>query len=111
MFLSDLTEGFSTNETTWLPVNENYTLLNLEAQKAAQNSHYSVYKKLTFLRKNPGFQQGQTQVAALSERVLAFTRCLSYFTLIYFDISRYRQFSDVGKVVLLWTDMILDYGE
>jgi alpha-glucosidase len=55
-------------------VNPNYVALNLEAQKAAENSHYKVYKKLIELRKTATIQQGATQVAALSPNVLGFTR-------------------------------------
>jgi hypothetical protein len=78
-FIPYRVEGFSNNETTWLPVNENYKELNLEAQKAAEKSHYKVYKQLTELRKNPAIQRGETHVAALSETVLGFTRYCSYF--------------------------------
>jgi glycosidase len=85
--LSDRTTGFSTNKTPWLPVNKNYVRLNLEAQNATDKSHYKVYQQLTELRKNPTFQRGETKVAALSEGVLAFTRCLSYFRLTYCDFS------------------------
>lgn len=67
-------QGFSSNETTWLPVNENYKELNLEVQKTAAKSHYKVYKQITELRKTRTIQLGGCQVAALSENVLAFTR-------------------------------------
>jgi alpha-glucosidase len=77
--MSDLVEGFSTNDTTWLPVNDNYEELNLKAQKAAAKSHYKVYKDLTTLRKNPVIQRGETHVAAISERVLGFTRYCTFF--------------------------------
>jgi hypothetical protein len=55
--MSDCSFLISTNEKTWLPVNENYKQLNLEAQKAAQKSHYNVYKQLTYLRMNPVFDE------------------------------------------------------
>jgi hypothetical protein len=66
--------GFSSSESTWLPVNPNYVELNLEAQKAAEKSHYKVYKQLIELRKNPTIQRGGAHVAALSRNVLGFTR-------------------------------------
>jgi alpha-glucosidase len=84
---SCLITGFSSSEKTWLPVNENYVWLNLEAQKVAEKSHYKVYKQLTQLRKKPAIQQGDTNVAALSEQVLAFTRCPYFFRLTYWDFS------------------------
>ncbi|CAH0749326.1 unnamed protein product [Diatraea saccharalis] len=34
--------GFSTNETTWLPVAEDYPELNLKKQKEAERSHFKV---------------------------------------------------------------------
>ena len=86
-------------------------MLNLEAQKVAQKSHYKVYKQLTQLRKNPAIQRGETKVAALSERVFGFTRYLSCFKLTYSEFSWYRQFSGGGIVVLLRTGVLLGYGE
>ncbi|KAJ9588789.1 hypothetical protein L9F63_017900, partial [Diploptera punctata] len=68
--------GFSASANTWLPVNSNYKELNLEAQKTAEKSHYKVYKQLTQLRKKEIFAQGTTEVAALSDHVLGFTRVL-----------------------------------
>ncbi|PNF21613.1 Maltase 2 [Cryptotermes secundus] len=73
---SSTSAGFSSSESTWLPVNPNYVELNLEAQKAAEKSHYKVYKQLTELRKNPTIQRGGAHVAALSQNVLGFTRTL-----------------------------------
>jgi alpha-glucosidase len=55
-------------------VNPNYEELNLEAQKAAEKSHYKVYKQLTELRKTPTIQKGGYHVVALSEKVLAVAR-------------------------------------
>ncbi|XP_069700379.1 maltase A1-like [Periplaneta americana] len=78
--------GFSTNASTWLPVNPNYKELNLAAEKSAEKSHYKVYKQLIELRKTPTIRQGGTQVDALSEKVLTFARFLegedSYIVLV-----------------------------
>ena len=38
--------GFSTNNTTWLPVASNYKTVNVAAQTAAAKSHYKVILKL-----------------------------------------------------------------
>lgn len=87
-------EGFSENETTWLPVNENYKQLNLEAQKAAEKSHYKVYKQLTALRNKPAIKEGRTHVAALSDGVLGFTRYCSYFEpayIIWFHLVKFSR--------------------
>jgi alpha-glucosidase len=102
--------GFSVNENTWLPVNENYIVLNLEAQKVAEKSHYKVYKQLTNLRKNPSIQRGETKVAALSDRVLAFTRTLvgedSYVVVVNFGnaletVNVKQTFSNVADVLTM----------
>lgn len=42
--------GFSTADTTWLPVHDNYKTLNLESQKTDKESHYNIYRELTGLR-------------------------------------------------------------
>ncbi|XP_049798365.1 uncharacterized protein LOC126230929 [Schistocerca nitens] len=68
--------GFSSNETTWLPVHENYETLNLEAQKAAERSHFKVYQKLAAARKQRVVQRGVTETFALGS-VFAFTRTLA----------------------------------
>ncbi|XP_069689396.1 maltase A3-like [Periplaneta americana] len=66
--------GFSTNATTWLPVNSNYKELNLDAQKATEKSHYWVYKKLVQLRQSQSIQYGDLQIVAFSEQIFAFSR-------------------------------------
>ncbi len=48
--------GFTTG-TPWLCVNENYTWLNLKAQRGRSGSVYEYYRKLTSLRKNPEYKQ------------------------------------------------------
>lgn len=51
--------GFSTASSTWLPVNENYKRLNLEKQKAANKSHYKIYKILANMhRSEPALTEG-----------------------------------------------------
>lgn len=51
--------GFSTNDTTWLPVNTDYKEMNVKVQSEAANSHLKIFKKLTKLRKNNVLRQGQ----------------------------------------------------
>lgn len=74
LFIVCHVQGFSSNESTWLPVNPNYRELNVEAQKVAAKSHYKVYKQLTELRKTATIQHGGHHVAAVSQNVLALTR-------------------------------------
>jgi len=71
-----VSSGFSANPRTWLPVNPNYWHLNLEAQKKQHCSHYSVYKRLTRLRKTATIQRGSFAGHVLSEWVYAFSRSL-----------------------------------
>lgn len=39
---STTSAGFSTNSSTWLPVDKDYLVTNLQAQKNAERSHYKV---------------------------------------------------------------------
>ncbi|XP_046609142.1 alpha-glucosidase-like [Neodiprion virginianus] len=66
--------GFSTNESTWLPVNSNYLTLNLAAQIDADVSHYKVFQDLTTLRKETVIQEGTVNVQLLSDNVICFSR-------------------------------------
>jgi len=66
--------GFSSNSSTWLPVNPNYWKLNLDSQKKQHYSHYAVYKRLTELRKTRTIQRGSYDGHAPSEWVFAFSR-------------------------------------
>ncbi|XP_078505804.1 amino acid transporter heavy chain SLC3A1 [Lissotriton helveticus] len=44
--------GFTTANETWLPVNEDYTAINVENQKAHPNSSLNLYRELSLLRQN-----------------------------------------------------------
>ncbi|XP_063232111.1 maltase 2-like [Bacillus rossius redtenbacheri] len=68
--------GFSTSNTTWLPVNSNYKWLNLQKQQEDEDSHYKVYKQLVQLRKTKTIQRGTTHTAAVTQQVFAFVRAL-----------------------------------
>ncbi|XP_046471324.1 alpha-glucosidase-like [Neodiprion pinetum] len=66
--------GFSTSNSTWLPVNSNYLTLNLAAQIDADVSHYKVFQELTTLRKESVIQEGTVNVQLLNDNVMAFSR-------------------------------------
>ncbi|XP_054004462.1 maltase 1-like [Hylaeus anthracinus] len=67
--------GFSTNATTWLPVNTNYHELNLEKEKKDPNSHYNLYKSLTRLRNSSvALKHGNTTAFVVNNDVLAVVR-------------------------------------
>ncbi|GCC33011.1 hypothetical protein chiPu_0011477 [Chiloscyllium punctatum] len=44
--------GFSTANKTWLPVHPNYVTVNVEVEKEQQNSTLTLYRELSFLRRN-----------------------------------------------------------
>lgn len=55
--------GFSTALRTWLPVNSEYTTVNVALQEQAEKSHLKVFKALTKLRKTAAFTDGIYQSA------------------------------------------------
>ncbi|EZA54318.1 putative maltase D [Ooceraea biroi] len=57
--LRDEPRSFSTANSTWLPVNQNYKQLNLANEKVADESHYKIYKTLTHMhRTEPALTEG-----------------------------------------------------
>ncbi|XP_035720486.1 maltase 1-like [Vespa mandarinia] len=56
--------GFSKGNRTWLPVHENYKLLNLQNQKnTTQQSLYKIYRSLIQLRNSsPALQEGELKM-------------------------------------------------
>ncbi|XP_066994809.2 probable maltase [Anabrus simplex] len=73
---SSTSAGFSTNGTTWLPVNENYKDLNQNTQSQVNNSHFKVYRALAKLRKRHVIQHGEFYSHVFSEYVFGFSRVL-----------------------------------
>lgn len=51
--------GFSTNETTWLPVNPDYATVNVEAEQAKEFGNLAFFKQLTAIRKDTAFSKGE----------------------------------------------------
>ncbi|XP_041973870.1 uncharacterized protein LOC121729416 [Aricia agestis] len=66
--------GFSTADKTWLPMADNYELVNVEVQKAAARSHLKVYQALAELRQEKTFKYGRYESLAFNEDVLVFRR-------------------------------------
>lgn len=77
--------GFSGTSNTWLPVNENHLYLSAAFQNVTLNSHMSVLKALTTLRKETVVQEGTVNVQLLNDDVLPFVRLDQ--TTIYSDFS------------------------
>ncbi|KMQ89399.1 maltase 1-like protein [Lasius niger] len=76
---SKTSAGFSTNETTYLPVHYNYKNHNVETQ---QSKNLKTYKELAILRKRPVFMNGDYEFTSLNnDRVLVLKRFLKNYTL------------------------------
>ncbi|XP_015172085.1 PREDICTED: maltase A3-like [Polistes dominula] len=72
-----LSAGFSTNETTYLPVHPDYVTRNVEYQKAQEHSNLKTYKKLAELRKQPVFTHGDYELKSTNNNnVLILKRSL-----------------------------------
>ncbi|XP_017106283.2 maltase A3 [Drosophila bipectinata] len=69
--------GFSTNATTWLPINPNYVTVNAKTENATSPSHLSLYKQMVELRKLKTLQSGSTRYANVGENLLAIKRSLT----------------------------------
>ena len=67
--------GFTTG-TPWIPVNPNYTVINVQAQIGDRHSVFNHYRQLIRFRKEyKVFQEGQFQLwDAENEKVFAYTR-------------------------------------
>lgn len=66
--------GFTEGSSTWLPVADNYKTVNVKRERGISRSHLNVYKELQNLRRETQFQQGDAEVKALSQNVLAIKR-------------------------------------
>ncbi|XP_059059000.1 maltase A1-like [Achroia grisella] len=93
--------GFSTNETTWLPIAEDYLKINLAKQKEDDRSHYKVYQALTALRKEPALSHGEHDIKALTDRTLYLVRSLRGHEtlLLIFNVSKDSDTVDLSKIV------------
>ncbi|XP_015607333.1 alpha-glucosidase [Cephus cinctus] len=66
--------GFSTNSTTFLPVNTNYRTLNLAAQKAADKSYYKNFQAVMRLRNTTVAKNGNLTSFVIKNQIFAFSR-------------------------------------
>ncbi|KAH8355357.1 hypothetical protein KR093_011546 [Drosophila rubida] len=69
--------GFTNASSTWLPLADNYKLVNVKRERGIALSHLNVYKQLRALRDEATLQQGDVTVKALGPNVLAFKRSLA----------------------------------
>ncbi|OXU16792.1 hypothetical protein TSAR_002623 [Trichomalopsis sarcophagae] len=69
--------GFSTNDSTFLPVNPNYVRINVKRQLEDHDSNLMAFKKLALLRENPIFTRGDYDLDAVNDdNVLILKRSL-----------------------------------
>lgn len=66
--------GFSTNSTTWLPINPNYVTVNVQTEEDASKSHLTIYNQLVELRKTKTLQEGDVKYTAIGDNILAIKR-------------------------------------
>ncbi|CAK1603627.1 unnamed protein product [Parnassius mnemosyne] len=95
--------GFSTSQSTWLPVAEDYREINLQAQKEAERSHFKVYQSLTRLRKEPAVSHGDHHIQALSKNTLVLVRhIITYDTFaLVFNVGTETDTVDLSTITLL----------
>lgn len=66
--------GFTTGNSTWLPVSTDYRQRNVKTERGVSLSHLNVFKRLQQLRQEPSIEEGSAEVKAVSNYVLAVKR-------------------------------------
>ncbi|XP_076227420.1 alpha-glucosidase-like isoform X2 [Nomia melanderi] len=69
-----ISAGFSSNSTTWLPVNKNYKTINLETEKGEKDSYYNFYRSIAWLKTAPSVKKANLVTNLLSHNVLLIAR-------------------------------------
>ncbi|XP_054734876.1 maltase A2-like [Anastrepha obliqua] len=86
--------GFSTGDSTWLPVNPNYEYLNVEAQRSVERSTLNIFKGMTELKNTTAFkafkEEGGFSYGALTEQVFQVVRTAA-------GIEEYRFLGNFGN--------------
>lgn len=71
---NSISAGFSTNPKTWLPVGDNYKVINVKTELAASKSHLLCYKQLMGLRQTDTLKNGDYAVNVVNDNVLIIRR-------------------------------------
>jgi glycosidase len=66
--------GFSTSDTTWLPMGENYPTVNVKLQKENLVSHLNIYRTLVALRQEASVLYGSYDFPIVDEDAFTLTR-------------------------------------
>ena len=83
---SGLSAGFSSSESTWLPLNQNYPWLNVEKQASGEdlhNTHLGVYRDVMNFRKEI-MNGGDRRISFDKENELFFAFSFDYGLLLNF---------------------------
>ena len=102
--------GFSTADSTWLPIPPSYTTVNVESEKGKADSLLTWYTELTALRKKNAAVHGgaMTMLDTTNPKVLSYTRKGSdgkgIVVALNFSNEPQTIKLDVGKVSTLMTD-------
>ncbi|XP_018319914.1 maltase 1-like [Agrilus planipennis] len=120
---SSVNAGFSTANSTWLPVSAKYITNNLELQsRDGVKSHFHVYQGLMKLRQEDTIIFGNLNIEALDTYVFAFTRELAGNDTYVFlfnkgnysstvSLSSFTSLSNDIRVVLSSTDSFRNEGD
>ncbi|XP_017468120.1 PREDICTED: maltase A3-like [Rhagoletis zephyria] len=69
--------GFTEGNASWLPLAEDYKLVNVKRERGIAYSHLNVYKRLQELRAQNTIREGETEVKAVNANVLGIKRYLT----------------------------------
>ncbi|XP_049306798.1 maltase A2-like [Bactrocera dorsalis] len=88
--------GFSTGNSTWLPVNPNYPFLNVQVQRGVARSSLQIFKGMTALKKTAAFKAFKEEdgfsYSALSKQVFQVIRTAV-------DREEYRVLANLGNQI------------
>jgi alpha-glucosidase len=93
--------GFSTSDTTWLPIPASYTTVNVDSEKKDPNSLLSWHKTLIALRRNnPTLKDGdQKTFSSDNDNIVAYTRSNGAKTIIVItNFSGAAQIAKMGSL-------------
>ncbi|XP_074114432.1 LOW QUALITY PROTEIN: salivary alpha-glucosidase-like [Cotesia typhae] len=91
--------GFSSSNSTWLPVNSNYKTLNLANQKNQTYSHYAVMKKVIGLKQFPVIRNGTTEVVVINFRVAIVRRLQNQVAVLLMNVHKTAARHDIAAFI------------
>lgn len=79
---NEVSAGFSTNKTTYLPVHPEYATRNVKYQEAQERSNLRTYKRIAKLRKNIVFTHGDYELKSTNNNNVLILKRFVYSTLL-----------------------------